>query len=377
LSPTRGRERARGGRELERALAELASTDWRRAEEAIEAVGDRLGALSERDAARATKKLLALAHHPKWEVRRTLARVALNVHGEPVQGVLAALAQDENSWVRDAARRTLARRTELARTDILKEQHEDLLVRWLADLEARHGARVRESARKVATKYAELLVREAYHEAVKAIAPLDLSLTNLEIALDQEQVERAVCRKHVSRARDRLRLLNALLSSLRDLTTEVTPDFHEERLRDVVTEALALVRDRNRKKFQCELVVAKGLVVEVHRVRALQVFTNILQNALESYDEEWRRRPWIRIEAVVEGPRVVLSFADRGCGMSEEALKDVFKLFASKKPDGLGFGLALVRKIVETEHRGSIRIASKAGEGTTVTVAFPLAQEPT
>ena len=47
--------------------------------------------------------------------------------------------------------------------------------------------------------------------------------------------------------------------------------------------------------------------------------------------------------------------------MSEEALQDVFNLYASKKPEGLGFGLPLARKIIETEHRGSVRLASKAG----------------
>ena len=177
----------------------------------------------------------------------------------------------------------------------------------------------------------------------------------------------------MKRARDRLRLLKAMLDSLRDLATEVAPEHHVEDLRELLDEAVALVRDRRRGKIDCELVVAKGLSVELHRVRLLQAFTNILQNAIESYDGV-ERRPWLRIEAVVEGPRVVVGFADRGCGMSEEALRDVFNLFASKKPQGLGFGLPLARKIIETEHGGAIGLSSVAGEGTTVTITLPREQ---
>lgn len=361
-------------RDVPRLLAALKATEWRKVEEAVEELGERFATLSEKDARRATKLLSALEKHPKWEVRRAVARVAVATRGDALDGVVARLAQDENSWVRDAAKRTLARRTELARTDVVKEQNETLLVRWLAEIETKHGTRARDTARRAASKYAELLVREAYHELVKAIAPLDAGLTNLEIALEQKRVDRKACGVHVQRAKARLKLLTEMMRSLRDLTTEVVPELTSENLHDLVSEALALVKERNALKITTEVAVAKRLPVEVHRVRILQAFTNILQNGLESYDGV-DRRPWLRVEAVVEGPRVLIHFADRGCGMSEEALQDAFQLYASKKAEGLGFGLPLARKIIETEHKGVVRMTSKSGEGTTVTVTLPLEQE--
>jgi len=361
-------------RDLRRLLAAADSDDWRKAEEAVDELGERLGALSERDAKRATTKLVALSRHKKWEVRRAVARAAVSVRGEALESVVAQLSVDENSWVRDAARRTIARRTERARTNLVKEQHDDLLARWLAEIELSHGARAVETLRRAASKYAELLMREAYHEIVKAVAPLDLVLTNLERELEQKRVDRAASRGHLERAKSRLRLLTAMLTSLRALTTEVVPQFEHEELREVVSEAVALIRERNRKKIKVEIAVAKHLAVELHRVRILQVFTNVLQNALESYDG-LDRRPWLRVTATIEGPRVLIQFVDRGCGMSDEALQDVFNLYASKKPDGLGFGLTLARKIIETEHKGSIRLESKSGAGTTVTITLPLEQE--
>ena len=43
----------------------------------------------------------------------------------------------------------------------------------------------------------------------------------------------------------------------------------------------------------------------------------------------------------------------------------------------LGFGLSLVKKIIATEHRGSVELESKKGIGTTAVVMLPLEQDAT
>ncbi len=123
-----------------------------------------------------------------------------------------------------------------------------------------------------------------------------------------------------------------------------------------------------------QVTVTGELRIDAHRHRLLQAFTNIVQNAYEAYDRP-RTRGRIEIAARRRGEHVAIRFADNGCGMSEEARCDAFKLYSTKKPDGTGFGLPLAKKIVETEHRGSIELVSEKGGGTTVTVVLPIAQE--
>lgn len=361
-------------------LAALASPNWTIVRDAVERAGDllRTGTPTEAEIAATGAKLLEHTGHSKWEVRKAVAHAIQYLRHETFHAAVAKLLKDDNSWVRDAAERSLARRTELTRADILKEQHGDLLLRWLSDLEARHGARVRQDALRVAEKYAELLVREARHEIVKVIAPLDASLLNLKNSLGRARVDREACMKHIGRAHERLQLLTAIVDSLREFTADVTPEFQGEDLREMVEEAVGLVKDRMQLKgsrIAVEVTVDADVRVDAHRHRLLQAFSNIIQNAFEAYDGVTARGK-IRIGARFEGEQhVVIAFIDGGCGMSEEALHDAFQLYSSKKPDGTGFGLPLAKKIIETEHGGSIKLTSTKGEGTTVTVVLPVEQE--
>lgn len=65
-------------------------------------------------------------------------------------------------------------------------------------------------------------------------------------------------------------------------------------------------------------------------------------------------------------------FQDSGPGIPSEELERVFTPFHTTKPKGTGLGLAITHKIVE-EHAGSMHIASRVGQGTTVTVKLPVA----
>ena len=60
--------------------------------------------------------------------------------------------------------------------------------------------------------------------------------------------------------------------------------------------------------------------------------------------------------------------------MTEETRRDAFLPFATSKDGHTGFGLSFTQKIIERECRGNIRIESKDGEGTTVTVSLPIEQ---
>jgi signal transduction histidine kinase len=58
--------------------------------------------------------------------------------------------------------------------------------------------------------------------------------------------------------------------------------------------------------------------------------------------------------------------------MSRETLERVFDPYFSTKDSGTGLGLPIAKKIIE-EHGGTIRLESRPGAGTTVTVELPAA----
>jgi two-component system NtrC family sensor kinase len=67
---------------------------------------------------------------------------------------------------------------------------------------------------------------------------------------------------------------------------------------------------------------------------------------------------------------------DTGCGISAEGLNKLFEPFYSTKGmKGTGLGLAIVWGIIE-KHQGQLKVDSKVGSGTTLTVLLPAARQP-
>ncbi len=58
---------------------------------------------------------------------------------------------------------------------------------------------------------------------------------------------------------------------------------------------------------------------------------------------------------------------DNGCGISPGDLAKVFDPFFTTNPKGTGLGLTLCRELVRL-HGGRIKVASRAGKGTTVSL---------
>ncbi|MEK9802338.1 MAG: ATP-binding protein, partial [Curvibacter sp.] len=69
---------------------------------------------------------------------------------------------------------------------------------------------------------------------------------------------------------------------------------------------------------------------------------------------------------------------DHGIGISPDDLTRVFDRFWRADPSGAipgtGLGLSLVKEIVELQD-GKVQIESAVGEGTTVTLWFPLTED--
>ncbi len=69
---------------------------------------------------------------------------------------------------------------------------------------------------------------------------------------------------------------------------------------------------------------------------------------------------------------VMVEFTDTGQGMSPEQQRSAFtSMLNTTKPQGTGLGLAIVRRVVETHH-GELKLKSRRGHGTTVTVLLPV-----
>ncbi len=123
-----------------------------------------------------------------------------------------------------------------------------------------------------------------------------------------------------------------------------------------------------------ELRLEEGLVGCFDRSRLEQVLTNLLGNAIKYGPDA----P-IEVRLRREGDEAVLEVEDRGMGIPSEDLDRIFTPFertrASRRKKGVGLGLYIVRRIVES-HGGSISVRSEVDRGSTFTVRLPLGACP-
>ncbi|HEX8163281.1 MAG TPA: ATP-binding protein [Pyrinomonadaceae bacterium] len=119
--------------------------------------------------------------------------------------------------------------------------------------------------------------------------------------------------------------------------------------------------------------------------RLQQVFINLINNALDAMPGGGELRIVSRVEHDRDdesrgssdgggGERVVVEFADTGCGMTEEVRARIFDpLYTTKaRGRGTGLGLVVVSQTI-TDHGGRIEVESESGRGALFRIIFPVA----
>ena len=110
--------------------------------------------------------------------------------------------------------------------------------------------------------------------------------------------------------------------------------------------------------------------------RIVQVFMNIIANALQAIaaGKKDNGEPSGRLTLTVSRTdhKISVAISDTGVGIAPEHLPKVFDPFFTTKTTGAGLGLSITKKIVD-EHKGSLAIDSRPGQGTTFTVCLPAA----
>ncbi|MFO7750485.1 MAG: ATP-binding protein [Desulfobacteraceae bacterium] len=103
-----------------------------------------------------------------------------------------------------------------------------------------------------------------------------------------------------------------------------------------------------------------------------QVFINLLLNATHAVDEKGVITITTRLEQ--KKHRVIVEIEDTGCGIAMDDIKKIFEPFYTTKSDGTGLGLSVSYGIIK-KHQGNVKIFSKPGRGTTITLSLPLITE--
>jgi PAS domain S-box-containing protein len=157
------------------------------------------------------------------------------------------------------------------------------------------------------------------------------------------------------------KIVNDLLEYSRDIRLELqrcTP-------RVLLAEALKCVRVPKAIEVLDETADAPEMLVDKDKM--LRVFVNLIRNAVNAMPSGGM----LKVVSRWKADAVELVFSDTGVGIPDEVKARLFNPLVTTKAQGMGFGLAICKRIVEA-HRGTIAVESALGKGATVTITLPL-----
>ncbi|MBS1159174.1 MAG: putative two-component histidine kinase [Proteobacteria bacterium] len=174
-------------------------------------------------------------------------------------------------------------------------------------------------------------------------------------------------------ANDIISQVDRLSKWVRDLLVFSRPVAGENQVMDV----LALIEDclpnfaaqLEKNGINCSVIRPSGTVPRVkgNRSLATQALASVISNAIEAMPGGGCLK--VELQVAEREHLVSLVVSDTGIGMSETQMDLVFKPFYTTKRNGLGLGMALVKRIME-RFGGAIRLHSGEGKGTRVSLIF-------
>jgi PAS domain S-box-containing protein len=206
--------------------------------------------------------------------------------------------------------------------------------------------------------------------------PLSAIKVNVELLLQKLDLEGNDLRR-LQIANEQLARLESVISQMLEYAKPLKLNFTLTNINEIIDDSIKLLDQRIKennvslvKKFDQTL---PNIMVDKDKV--LQTLDNILRNALEALGENGEHKS-IELESKREifhsKEYVKFSIADNGIGINPEDKKNIFHpFFTNGKKDGVGLGLSIVKKIIDTHH-GIIRVESEKGEGTSFSIYVPI-----
>ena len=280
--------------------------------------------------------------------------------------------------IKDVLLNAVARAAEKKRLTDEKRRLEEEIRRHTEELEMRVDERTAElietHQRLVHQERIAALGRAAAqvaHEVKNPLAGLLLYSLHLKSKLEkspESESEAAIVDKIVTTINHLIERVEQILGFARPVSfTPLVGD-----LNVLVKDVLELVQpQRTANKVEVSLSLSEQpALVTIDDSAMRGALMNLIVNAIEAMPDGGT----LSITSERSDDRLMLRIADTGRGISEEEAKKIFEPFYTTKAQGLGLGMPYARKIIE-QHGGEICFNSQLAQGTTISVALPLAEE--
>ena len=141
-------------------------------------------------------------------------------------------------------------------------------------------------------------------------------------------------------------------------------------------DVISFVRsDADSRQVQLTLEAASSRVlVRGDRIQLQQVLLNLLLNAMDAVQDSAANRRRVALTVQSSGGLVEISVSDSGHGIPTDKLARLFEPFFTSKANGMGMGLVISRRIMES-HCGSLTAENSPAGGAIFRFTMPVAKD--
>lgn len=213
------------------------------------------------------------------------------------------------------------------------------------------------------------IARTIAHEVRNPLTNINLAIEQIKSDLPQDAEDLGILFDMVTRNSNRI---NQLITDLLNSTKFSELDYRTVSLCNVMDEALELAKDRVTLN---NISVERNYIDQTYTVFAdaekLKIaFLNIIVNAIEAMESG---RGILRVGIKQQGSKYIITIADNGNGMDNDALSRVFEPYFTSKNKGTGLGLTNTQNII-LNHKGNIAVESEFQKGTLFSISLNAAE---
>lgn len=168
-----------------------------------------------------------------------------------------------------------------------------------------------------------------------------------------------------------------IIRKMRDFLSRGEIDLRSYPVADLIYEAVSLTSLGGKQpRIDLQITIEDGLPpVMVDRIQIQQVLVNLIKNAVEELSKDPHSLPKVWINARRHSPgQVGISIEDNGPGLPSSLLDRLYEPFTSTKPNGMGLGLSISRRIIDA-HGSALVGDNRDSGGASFRFNLPISQK--
>lgn len=198
---------------------------------------------------------------------------------------------------------------------------------------------------------------------------IHLQLVERELSKFRNKIDGSKIVDSITVCHNEVKRLDGIIHNFLNAIRPRMPELYDLSILEVLDEVLGfLAQELEDLAIKVEIQLNNEIpTIKGDRNLIKQALFNVIKNAMEAMDNGGE----LRISTQTNDEFLTLKIKDTGVGIESDKIGGIFDAFTSTKDSGHGLGMMVVQRIMR-DHGGQVGVDSQAGEGTTISLSFPL-----